>query len=111
MENAIYNFFQILWNEWLSPFINSFFGFISDTFNADNDFFTIFFNWLFNIGRETPVEYFTQDSSYTAVFFAQDIVEIFFMILSIILMYKLIKIIFKPIFKLFNVGGDIKWRR
>lgn len=110
MENAIYDFFQMVWNEFLYPFINSFFGFISDTFNADTNFFKIFFNWLFNIGRETPFDFFA-NSDYNAGYFSEDLFEMIFLIISIILIFKLIKIIFKPIFKLFNVGGDIKWRR
>lgn len=111
MEEAISNFLNMVWDNFIYPVVWTFFSFLQDTLNADNNTYKILINWFFNIGRETPVDYFPNTSDFAPVYFIEDVISIIFFVLSLFLIYKLIKIIFKPIFKLFNVGGDIKWRR
>lgn len=111
MEEAIYNFLNMVFDEFIYPLTNAIFTIFSDVLVADNTFFTTFFNWLFNIGRETPVEYFPVGVDYQATHFFRDLIMIILFLMALYLIYKLIKIIFKPIFKLFNVGSDVKWRR
>lgn len=110
MEDAIYNFLGMVYDQFIYPLVHAILTTFGDVLNADNTFFTTFLNWLFNIGRETTVEYFPV-GDYTAMYFVEDLLYIILFIISLLLIYKLIIIIFKPIFKLFNVGSDIKWRR
>lgn len=108
MQEAIFNFFQMVFDEFIAPIVSALDTFIADNSDMVGDFFKIFFNWLFNIGRDTPIEYFT---SATALYFLKDLIIYILLLIAIILIIKVIKAIFKPIFRLFNIGGDIKWRR
>lgn len=109
MFNAFVEFFNMIVDEFISPLSQAIEEVLSgELFNYSKSLET-FFNWLFNIGRDTPINYFTDD--YPANYLFNDIIEMVLFFISIFLFVKLIKIIFKPIFKLFNVGGDIKWRR
>lgn len=109
MYDAFINFFQMLLDEFISPITKA----ITDTLSGElydySNTIATFFNWLLNIGRDQPINYFSE--TYPANYFFNDIIETILIIISIFLFVKLIKIIFKPIFKLFNIGGDVKWRR
>lgn len=108
MQEAILNFFNLVYEEFIAPIVLALETFINDNSYMLGDFFKTLFNWLFNIGRDTPIEYFTDS---TSVFFLYDLITYILLIIAIILIVKVIKVIFKPIFRLFSVGGDIKWRR
>lgn len=108
MEEAIYDFFEMIYTNFIQPIINSFDIFVKLHSKLLEQFFDIIFNWLFNIFRETPYKYFYDGAGLK---FIEDIILYAILIISIILIYKVIKAIFKPIFKLLNVGGDTKWRR
>lgn len=108
MQEAISNFLDMLYEEFIYPFSQSIIDFINNSGQLVQDFFKIFFNWLLNIGRETPYDFFKEID---VLYFLQDLIDYILIIISIILLIKLIKSIFKPIFKLLNIGGDIKWRR
>lgn len=108
MEEAILNFFQLVFDEFIGPIVMALETFINDNSYMLGDFFKILFNWLFNIGRDTPIEYFTDS---TGLSFFYDLIIYILLFISIFLVIKFIKTIFKPIFKLLNIGGDIKWRR
>ena len=108
MLDAFTNFLDMLYDQIIYPFSQSIIDFINNHSNLVGSFFKIFFNWLFNIGRETPYDFFQE---FDVLYFFQDLINYILIIISIILLIKLIKAIFKPIFKLFNIGGDIKWRR
>lgn len=109
MQEAISNFFQLVYEEFIAPIIQAFDSFITDNSLLLGDFFHTFLNWLFNIGRETPFEFFKQESDAQA--FIEDLLLYILLFIAIHLLIKAIKAIFKPIFKLLNIGGDIKWRR
>lgn len=108
MQEAIFNFFQLVYDELIEPIVLALETFINDNSYMLGEFFKTFFNWLFNIGRETPIEYFTEANSLS---FLYDLITYILLIIAIVLIIKVIKVIFKPIFKLLNIGGDIKWRR
>lgn len=108
MQEAILNFFQLVYDEFIGPIVLALETFIADNSYMLGDFFKTFFNWLFNIGRDTPIEYFTDSTSLS---FLNDLIIYILLFISIFLVIKVIKAIFKPILKLFNIGGDIKWRR
>lgn len=109
MEEAILNFFNMVYDEFINPLISAFDTFISDYSLLLGDFFSIFLNWFFNIGRETPIEFFKNPGDAQA--FIEDLLRYILLFIAIYLIIKVIKFIFKPIFKLLNVGSDIKWRR
>lgn len=108
MQEAIFNFFQLVYDEFIGPLVLALETFINDNSYMLGNFFKTLFNWLFNIGRDTPIEYFTDSTSLS---FLYDLIIYMLLIIAIILIIKVIKAIFKPIFKLLNIGGDIKWRR
>ena len=108
MEDAISSFFNMVYEEFIAPLILAFDTFINDNSLMLGNFFDTFLNWLFNIGRETPFNYFQKGES---ISFLEDLLLYILLFIAIFLIIKVIKIIFKPIFKLFNIGGDIKWRR
>lgn len=108
MQEAILNFFQLVYDEFIGPLVLALDTFIADNSYMLGDFFKSLFNWMFNIGKDTPIEYFT---SATALSFLKDLIIYTLLIIAIVLIVKVIKAIFKPIFRLFNIGGDIKWRR
>lgn len=108
MQEAIINFFQLIYDEFIGPIVMSIGNFINDNSYLVGDFFKILFNWLFNIGRDTPIEYFTEVSG---LLFFYDLIIYILLFTSIFLVIKAIKAIFKPIFKLLNIGGDVKWHR
>lgn len=109
MYDAFMNFFQMLIDEFITPITDAMRESLSGELYDYSNTIATFFNWLLNIGREQPINYFSE--TYPASYFFNDIIEILLIFISIFLFVKLIKIIFKPIFKLFNIGGDIKWRR
>lgn len=108
METAIYDFFEMVYTNFIQPIINSFDKFVKLHSKLLGQFFDTLFNWFFNIFRETPYKYFYDGDGLK---FIEDIILYVILIISIILIYKVIKAIFKPIFRLFNIGGDTKWRR
>lgn len=108
MQEAIYNFFNLVYEEFIGPIIMGLEIFINDHSYMLGEFFKTLFNWLFNIGRDTPIEYFNDT---TSIYFLYDLIIYSLLIIVIILIIKVIKAIFNPIFKLLNIGGDIKWRR
>lgn len=108
METAIYDFFEMVYINFIQPIINSFDKLVKLHSKLLGQFFDTLFNWFFNIGRETPYKYFYDGDGLK---FAEDIIFYIILIISIILIYRVIKSIFKPIFKLLNAGGDTKWRR
>ena len=108
MQEAILNFFNLVYNEFIGPIVLALETFINDNSYLLGDFFKTLFNWFFNIGRDTPIEYFT---SATSLSFLYDLIIYILLFISIFLLIKVIKVIFKPIFKLLSVGGDTKWRR
>lgn len=108
MQEAIYNFFDLIYEELIGPIIMAIELFINDHSYMLGDFFKNLFNWLFNIGRDTPIEYFNDS---TAINFLYDLIIYSLLIIAIILIIKVITAIFKPIFKLLNIGSDTKWRR
>lgn len=108
MEEAIYNFFRMVYMQFIRPFQLALETLISEEAYMLQSWFDTFFNWIFNIGRETPFKYFTDGDGFS---FFLDLLMYIGLIISILLIYKVIKAIFKPIFKLFNIGGEIKWRR
>lgn len=108
MQEAIINFFQLIFDEFIGPLLMALDQFINDNSYMVGKFFTTIFNWLFNIGRDTPIEY-LNDS--TGILFLHDLIIYSLLIIAIILILKVIKAIFKPIFRLLNIGGDIKWHR
>ena len=109
MEEAILNFMNMVYNEFIGPLFDAFNNFVNENSLLLGDTFYIFFNWLFNIGRETPIEFFKNTAD--AQYFFEDLLLYILLFIAINLIIKIIKIIFKPIFKLFNIGSDIKWRR
>lgn len=108
MQEAIINFFQLIFDEFIGPIIMAIDTFMNDNSYLVGDFFKFVFNWLFNIGRDAPIEYFTET---TGLLFFYDLTIYILLFISIFLVIKAIKAIFKPIFKLLNIGGDVKWRR
>lgn len=108
MQEAILNFFNLVYEEFIAPIVLALETFINDNSYMLGEFFKNLFNWLFNIGRDTPIEYFTDANSLS---FLYDLIIYILLIIAIILIIKVIKAIFKPIFRLLNIGGDIKWRR
>lgn len=108
MEQAISNFFNMVYEQFIQPFQLALDTLITNQGYKLQQWFDIFFNWLFNIGRETTIVYFTKGDGFA---FFQDLLMYIGLIISILLIYKVIKAIFKPIFKLFNIGGETKWRR
>lgn len=108
MQEAILNFFNLVYEEFIGPIVLALDNFINDNSYLLGVFFKTLFNWIFNIGRDTPIEYFTESTSLS---FLYDLIIYTLLLIAIILIIKVIKAIFKPIFRLFNIGGDIKWRR
>ena len=109
MYDAFVVFFQMLLDEFITPITDAFRDTLSGELYDYSNSIETFFNWLLNIGRDQPVNYFSE--TYPAYYFFNDIIELLLIFISIFLFIKLIKIIFKPIFKILNIGSDIKWRR
>lgn len=108
MQEVIYNFYNMVYEQFIKPIQLAIESLISSEGYLLQNWFDIFFNWLFNIGRETPIVYFTDGDAFS---FFLDLLMYICLIISTLLVYKVIKAIFNPIFKLLNIGGDIKWRR
>lgn len=113
MQEVFYNFFVTLHEQLIIPLCDAISEWLLNDSLFGNDDLNFYFNWFFNLGNDNKINYFGNNGTtgLTGSQFLVSIIQYFLIILFIILMVKLIKNIFKPIFKLLNIGSDIKWRR